>query len=155
MTLAHDWFDNSENTLIDEPIEPSEANEPMLPIDSTEPTLPIERTEPDDPIERNESLLATDHCSRGILMGSAYAATGSGSRARSDRTNRTTANFPDTSVRSDRTNRTTANFLDTSVRSDRTDRTPADFRRRGRMPGDGRRHHDGLPAPAAHGNRRD
>lgn len=138
MTLAHDWFDNSENTLIDEPIEPSEANEPMLPIDSTEPTLPIESTEPDDPMARNESRLATDHCSRGILMGSAYAATGSGSRARSDRTNRTTANF-----------------LDTSVRSDRTDRTPADFRRRGRMPGDGRRHHDGLPAPAAHGNRRD
>ncbi len=84
MTPAHDWFDNNENTLIDEPIEPSAANEPMLPIERTEPTLPIERTEPDDPIERNESLLATDHCSRGILIDSAYAAIWPDHWARSD-----------------------------------------------------------------------
>ncbi|MDN5768600.1 MAG: hypothetical protein L0H96_09850 [Humibacillus sp.] len=71
MTLTHDWFDNSENTLIDDPTDPSEANEPTLPIESTEPMLPIESTDPDDPIDRNESRLATDHCPRGILIGSA------------------------------------------------------------------------------------
>lgn len=74
MTLTHDWFDNGENTLIDDPIDPSEANEPTLPIESTEPMLPIESTDPDDPTDRNESRLPTDHCPRGFLIGSAYAA---------------------------------------------------------------------------------
>ncbi|MEO6996857.1 MAG: hypothetical protein ABI112_02120 [Terracoccus sp.] len=74
MTLTHDWFDIREKRLIDEPIEPSDANEPTLPIESTEPTLPIDRTDPDDPIDSNESRLANDHCPREILITSAYAA---------------------------------------------------------------------------------
>lgn len=74
MTLTHDWFDINENRLMDEPIDPSDANDPTLAMESTEPTLPIERTDPDDPIDRIESRLANDHCPLGILILSAYAA---------------------------------------------------------------------------------
>ncbi len=72
MTLAHDWFDNSDNALIDEPTEPIDANDPMLTIESDEPMLPIDSTEPEESIDRNESWLAMHHLPRGICIGSAY-----------------------------------------------------------------------------------
>jgi hypothetical protein len=79
--------------LIDDPMEPNDANEPTPPMDATEPMLAMQSTERVDPMDRIESLDHSDHMLRPV-MSSILA--GAGPMAKADVLRRAAPSQPPT-----------------------------------------------------------
>jgi hypothetical protein len=62
------WRLSTDPMLIDDPIEPQDANEPIDPTDANDPTLRIDKADPDDPMDRTEFVDHNDHREPSVIQ---------------------------------------------------------------------------------------